>query len=124
MIGYVRLVEKRESGIALERELSAVYYNACHYTAVTAQKLCCGVDNKVCAPLYRSAKIGCCEGAVYYKRDAVLVGYLADLLNIRYVCIGVADKLGEEQPCLVGYGIFPGGKVIGVNELYRDAHSL
>ena len=45
------------------------------------------MDNKVCAPLYRSAKIGCCEGAVYYKRDAVLVGYLADLLNIRYVPI-------------------------------------
>lgn len=72
---------------------------------MTAQKLCCGVDNKVSAPLYRSAKIGCREGAVYYKRDAVLVGYLADLFDIRYVCVGVADKLGEEQPCLVGYGI-------------------
>ena len=92
MIGYVRLVEERESGITLESELSAIYYNTCHYTAVTAQKLCCGVDNKVCAPLYRSAKIGCCEGAVYYKRDAVLVGYLADLLDIRYVCVGVADS--------------------------------
>ena len=82
------------------------------------------MDNKVSAPLYGSAKIGCCEGAVYYKRDAVLVGYFTDFFDIGNVCVGVADKLGEEQPCLVGYGIFPGGKIIGVNELYRDAHSL
>ena len=54
----------------------------------------------------------------------MLVGYLTDLFDIGNVCVGVADKLGEEQPCFVGYGIFPGGKVIGVNELYRDAHSL
>ena len=124
MIRYVRLVEKRKSGIALERELSAVYYNTCHYTAVTAQKLCCGVNNKVCAPLYRSAKIGSCKCAVNNERYSVLVGYLTDLLNIRYVCVGVADKLGEEQPCLVSHGIFPGGKVIGVNKLNRDTHSL
>lgn len=63
------------------------------------------MDNKVSAPLYGSAKIGCCEGAVYYKRDAVLVGYFTDFFDIGNVCVGVADKLGEEQPCLVGYGI-------------------
>ena len=114
MIGYVRLVEERESGITLESELSAVYYNTCHYTAVTAQKLCCRVDNKVCAPLYRSA----------VDRCGKCVGYLADLFDIGNVCVGVADKFGEEQPCLVGYGIFPGGKIIGVDELYRDTHSL
>ena len=52
------------------------------------------------------------------------MGYLTDLFDIGNVCVGVADKLGEKQLCLVGYGIFPGGKIIGVDKLNRDAHSL
>ena len=54
-------------------ELTAVNDYAAHYSTVTADELCSGVNNDVNTVLDRSEEIWCSESAVNNERNAVLV---------------------------------------------------
>lgn len=82
MIAWVRFCEGRELSACLPVELAAVNDNAADSSTVSADKLCCGVDNDVCTVIKRSYEVRCSECAVNNERDLVLVSNFRNLFNV------------------------------------------
>ena len=82
MIAGVRSAQMRELAAALPVKLTAVYDNAADRRAVTADELCSGMDNDVCAVLERTEEVRRCECGVYNKRNLMCMCDFCDCLDI------------------------------------------
>ena len=82
VVAGVRLYEGRELAAAFPVKLTAVYDNAADRRAVTADELCSGMDNNVCAVLERTEEVRRCECGVYNKRNLMCMCNGCDLLNV------------------------------------------
>ena len=121
VIAGVRLYEGRELAAAFPVKLTAVYDNAADRRAVTADELCSGMDNNVCAVLERTEEVRRCECGVYNKRNLMCMCNGCDLFNVNQRCVRVTDGLDEDGLCLIVNRVFKSALFIRVYERCGDA---
>lgn len=73
-------------------EPAGVYDHAAQGRAVTADELGCGMDYNIRAMLDGPDEIGCAEGVIHHKRQAVPMGKRGKCVNIRDIAVGVAKR--------------------------------
>ena len=71
MIAGVRLCDGSVLTALLPVELAGVNNNTAERCSVTADELCCGVNNDVCTVLNRSYEVWCCKCIVNDERKLV-----------------------------------------------------
>ena len=84
-------------------ELSGLDYHSAEGSAVTAQKLRCGMYDYIGAVLYRADEIGGPEGVVYHEGETVLVGYLGYRVDIGNVAVRISKGLKIYRPRVLLY---------------------
>ena len=121
MVTWVWFCEGRKLSACFPVELAAVNDNAADSSTVSADELCCGVDNDVCAVIERSYEVRCSECAVNNERDLVLVSDLCNLFNVDKVRVRVAESFDVKCLCVVLNCLFKVIFIIGINECCCDA---
>ena len=121
VVAGVRLYEGRELAAAFPVKLTAVYDNAADRRAVTADELCSGMDNNVCAVLERTEEVRRCECGVYNKRNLMSMCNGCDLFNVNQRCVRVTDGLDEDGLCLIVNRVFKSALFVRVYERCGDA---
>ena len=88
---------------------------------MTADKLCCRVNNDISTVFDRSDKIRSTEGVVNNNRYTVLVCDLRNCINIRNITVGVAECFKVNCLCVVFDGSLEFLKVMSINKCCINA---
>ena len=67
---------------------------------MTANELCCRVNDNVRTVLNGTNEIRCAEGIVYHKRQTVLVSKFGKCVDIGNIAIGIAECFDIDGSCV------------------------
>ena len=121
VVAWVWFCELWELAWLLPVKLAAFNDNSADCCAVTADKLCCRMDNDICAVLDRSYEIWSSECAVNEKWDIVCVCDICDSFNINYVWVRVAKSFDIESLCVLLDSLFKVSWVKRIDKCCCDA---
>lgn len=117
VVWCVRLWELWELAWCSPVKLAAFNDYTAESRTVTADKLCCRMNNDICAVLKRSEKIRCSECAVDYKRNLVWMSNVCYFFNINNIWIGVTEWFNENSLCVFVNCIFKCVFFVRINKL-------
>ena len=81
---------------------------------MSAEKLCCRMDNNICTMLNRTDEIWCTESIINHKRNTMLMCKLAKRIDIGNITVGIAKCFDIDGSCIILNSRFDFFKVVDV----------
>ena len=105
VVAWVWFNQWREFAGCFPVKLTAVYDNTTDGCSVSADELCCWMNNDICAIFDWTDKVWCTECIINYKRNLVFVCNLCNFFDINDIGIWIAECFDEYCLCVVLNGI-------------------